>query len=979
MYDDRAEPFIQMYKETSSDHGKRYSGSELRDDNLTMLFSSMQNDLCGDDGFSATAICIEYHGRVSQPLTLIDLPGFADGRNGSEDIKDIAEKYINVARDKVAPIVVCVMDANMHQDNDVTINFIKKLKEGGKFHVHEMVIVHNKLDMKDNYGELHYQTVCDKMAHLSSKEKGFPTLNINHFGTICRGGGFTEELDRQWSAELAERLEKVSDLGSQCCATPDGSDTKIAFGTAPLGEHLSRRLCASFRETLKKIDKALRAAIDKESGTIEGSIPSLGVDEDGDVSKTSILQALQDILDHIMKEFTKNFTLAAMLSGDSLEVEEAKNIRNKHAARAVGVVKEYGDWLLNAYEEKTLQSVWKQQDVQKAQGTGHVLVVAQVERDMHLKFHDKDKKMDADSPRKVLAKVHTILYDLMKELTDTFVYRALESIEVGGNQYEITRCSEYNHLFACLVPHIEESLHGNPDWKLIRQPVDEGGRAVNSIPFDAHQLVEYLAFNAAVFKQYDVKRAIIQEREKAIEKLDAAYEELMANQGSAISFESIVTPEMQTLAGEVLAFCKTTHLPSEYSASLDEITAIKELFQNVGIAIKKSEASKGSLLTTVIAAPGLSAGEREQVLETDGTAFIAGDRLVGTKGYPKYLRLDNDGVLRTWKTKDDWERKYTPTDEWKLPDYRGIYMLEPDEKGYKGHKFQIQLMPLSRDKSVKKKIYAFSSADDRNLWQARMEFFFTEPKGTAAAVDRDNSDGFAEVSVSEGDFETHKGDVQTYLDRKGAQGVDGPKANFDDLAVSKSGNFYTWLQAQCCMDPLPSYDTLREQAARRGPDGGGAAAADVVEDETHQKLIDFRASFETRLQKRHAKDTEFDAEHAAAMEAQGRAFTKSEFEEDRERAWDMKKAYSDSVNFICDKLQVMCSDLFTYVSDNIMSDDEDNQKIFKNKFNKENVETLKEMVVLSGSEEATKRQNAIIRKDLYVEAQNICKEAIRTL
>jgi hypothetical protein len=86
MYE-KCEPYIYMFKEHHA-KGERFTGDRLSSDILGAAFEKLQNEMCqGSEGFSDEPVCIEYHGEIPEPLTLIDLPGFAIGKPKEESQK----------------------------------------------------------------------------------------------------------------------------------------------------------------------------------------------------------------------------------------------------------------------------------------------------------------------------------------------------------------------------------------------------------------------------------------------------------------------------------------------------------------------------------------------------------------------------------------------------------------------------------------------------------------------------------------------------------------------------------------------------------------------------------------------------------------------------------------------------------------------------------------------------------------------------
>ena len=77
MYEE-CEPYLYMYRDNEEGtKGERLAGEQLAAELLSTKFSTLQAEMTPQEGqgFSADPICIEYHGEIPEPLTLIDLPG----------------------------------------------------------------------------------------------------------------------------------------------------------------------------------------------------------------------------------------------------------------------------------------------------------------------------------------------------------------------------------------------------------------------------------------------------------------------------------------------------------------------------------------------------------------------------------------------------------------------------------------------------------------------------------------------------------------------------------------------------------------------------------------------------------------------------------------------------------------------------------------------------------------------------------------
>lgn len=859
-----------MYRESNMDEkGTAFRGDQLKEDNLCAKFGALQDVITRGKGFSAEVISIEYHGRIDQPLTLIDLPGFVadleiDGVDQTDIIKGIARKFIDVPRTKIPPIVVCVMAAGTQHNNDLVLKFMRDSQKDDHFPIRTLVVVHTKLDVKNNAGEFPYESVCEKMRYLHGKE-GIQGIEMHHFGVKSKKGEpLTGDEIAMWKEETSKLLADF-DLPGSCMEAADGS--KIAFGTPDLGEHLSTGLIKQFKRTLQGsagsshgLIKELEAAIDNEASIIDGSREPLPVDK----------STLKDILTFAYDQFTAAFD--EVKSRTTKEKKgAAKRIRRKALESIRTLLREKEESLLLAKKEQSLFSDWDAQNKDVKTGLDNSVTVDQVREDVDL---------NTPANEKLVKDLHATLYEFCKELTDELVYPALREYRRDGDPhskpYDISAQGEYPALYDAINSWIVDSFYGQADWRSNPSIRDRLGKAEKNIPFDAHQMLGNItAFTAFTFDKGTIGKAT-KLRELSIGKMMIAYGKLddFKSKGNQFYKTVIVDDSMQKLLDDVVTFCERKTFPTSFSASIEEIEEMKTWLENAEHDVKVKD-----MLEREKAAPSAEQPVHQQP------------------------DLESEGV-----------REHI------------------DGKGFN---------PFGK----------------------------TTGGGAAAAGGGDG--GAADLFVG---APIEIGNDQVCWDWFQVEIEKSPMPMFEDILDSARGT-------------LPA-DPTRVDWVRSHVDGiklflrKKKAFAD--DDEKYRERLAFleglRANFEGLRRERTAKSDEFVREHRQYVKDNADPHSIIDSAEKAEAiAWKMKTEYHNTIYFIMDRMKIACKDLLEHIVRNIMADNRAYKSAIVGHFDRAEQKDIEYMFAREEGSEGRLREEAVKRKELYLDAIEKCMQCCKNL
>ena len=831
------EPWLQMYREGDDREGgpgkgAKYDGEQLSQAALNAAFRTQQIDMAGAQGFSDALIVIEYHGQV-QPLTLIDLPGFAVGLNEHAKIKEIAEKYIEVSSRRLPPLVVCVMSADTRINTDASVRFIKDMQGQNGFQLRELVIVHNKLDRFEDKSGL-----ADKIQQIGN---GIEGVSITHFGVKAMwNDGLSEDELAEWTRLIPE----------------------VKFGVDPLRNHLAQVLSNKFRMTLPMLIQQLEASIQTETDIIDSIQEPLSPER----------STIREILELAYDQFTATFTQAGIVRWISNERKmAAKAIVKSAQDQACQIIEKYKQELLQADKEKPLFDLYLEQKQKKVLGAGWIFATNKLEFDM-----------DATKGAALLVdKLHRVLAECMQKLTKTLVYPALRDFR---KEYDISPDGPYAILYGHLQRWIEESFHGlsGGDWRKIRQQEDRRtGRSLPSVAFDSHQLLDWaLKSTSVAFTAQELKQAPEGKIREALQVLDQSRLELLELKSQlkgSPCFREVVSSESLQLLEELIKICeKATEYPTYYS-HLDQIRTPDGSTRPSLINWCRDATSKIKLLNDNRPQAMLAAPQAPAIalpIECDG-AFeyigTVGFSLVDVwkKGSERFIQVEENGMLQSWRNKDDCILKRTPTSKLDLATMRGNFTVEKRDDGLQGRQFRVNLKPT--DGGVRR-MYSFPSACERNRW---LEVFnsYLPPLPPAIPVAPAAAAAAAAPALD-----------QLQLGVRGGGRDDG-----------------------------------------RGGDGGGAKAANggacATADEFYTILRELQNDLQEKEVQAKAAETTLHGDYHQKMEPDDPALTTPKEDGVRDIAWQMKKVYSNGAEFLSDELKKHIRKVFDYVIDNMMADD----------------------------------------------------------